>query len=79
MKGLQKRSDILGERTINRQLYLENEMIHRWSNVKEHETAILSSVEETLKDRGATLDDIATDAALNAQILDGLSDSRRRR
>ena len=67
--------DILGERTINRQLYLENEMVHRWSNVKEHETAILSSVEETLKAQGATLGDIATDATLNAQILDGLSDS----
>ncbi|MCB5942601.1 EAL domain-containing protein [bacterium 210820-DFI.6.52] len=67
--------DILGECTINRQLYLENEMVHRWSNVKEHETAILSSVEETLKAQGATLGDIATDAALNAQILDGLSDS----
>ncbi|MFQ9871629.1 MAG: hypothetical protein ACLRVT_00905 [Oscillospiraceae bacterium] len=39
--------DILNERVLGRKQYIENEMVHRWSNLHEHETAILATIEET--------------------------------
>ncbi|MGE4548564.1 MAG: diguanylate cyclase, partial [Intestinibacillus sp.] len=61
--------EILNERTINRKLYVESEMIHRWSNVEESEAAVLDQIAQTLSREGRTYTDIAGDAALNQRIV----------
>lgn len=61
--------EILNERTINRELYVESEMIHRWSNIEESEAAVLNQISQTLSREGRTYTDIANDATLNQQIV----------
>lgn len=45
--------DILTERTANRKLYLENEMVGRWSNTEEGESDVLRAVRAELEASGA--------------------------
>ena len=61
--------EILNERTINRKLYLEKEMVHRWSNMTESETAVLDKIANTLRREGRSYADIGTDAALNQAVV----------
>ena len=61
--------DILNERVINRKNYLENEMIQRWSNVDESVKSINSTVESVLKEKNASVQDIATNPALPEAII----------
>lgn len=61
--------DILNERVLGRKQYIENEMVHRWSNLHEHETAILATIEETLQENGASLEDIKTNPQLNEALV----------
>lgn len=65
--------EILDERVLNRKQYIENEMIHRWSNLDESETAILQTVFQTLKKNQATISDIGRDSELNEEILSNLA------
>ena len=62
--------DILNGHTINQKLYLQNEMLHRWSNLKETESRILAKTSDVLSENGAALGDIKEDAALNEKIID---------
>lgn len=61
--------DILNERVLGRKQYIENEMVHRWSNLHEHETAILATIERTLQENGASLEDIKNDPQLNEKLV----------
>lgn len=61
--------DMLDERTQNKQQTLQQNMTGRWSNLSVYADNILSVIEERLDAHGATADAIATDAALNADIL----------
>ena len=65
--------DILNERVLNRQQYLENEMIHKWSNLQDSEENILSLIDGILEDNGAGTADIFTDADLNDRIVMGVA------
>lgn len=65
----QNAHEILTERTINRKLYLEKEMVHRWSNVAESETTVLSQISRTLAREGRDYADLSTDAALCQQLV----------
>ena len=61
--------DILSERVLNRQQYLENEMIHKWSNIQESEERILNAVSSALAENGAVTADIYGDPELNERIV----------
>ena len=65
--------EILNERVINRKLYIENEMVHRWSNFEEGEARILKSIDATLSVNGAVVEDIKSNAALNEKIITDLA------
>lgn len=60
---------ILRERTANRKLYLENEMVQRWSNVKEDKSDLLDMVDRVLKEEGKSISDLASDQTLSQEIL----------
>lgn len=61
--------DMLDERTQNKQQPLQQNMTGRWSNLGVFADNILSVIEERLAANGAAAEDIATDAALNADIM----------
>ncbi len=61
--------DMLDERTQNKQQPMQQNMTGRWSNLGVYSDNILSVIEERLAANGATAEDIATNAALNADIL----------
>lgn len=64
--------DILDERVLNRRQYIENEMIHKWSNVHEAEARVLSGIGDALAQEGRDVADIRADSALNERIVAGL-------
>jgi len=66
--------DIFNERVINRKLYVESEMVQRWSNITEGEMKILGRVAQTLDENGATYEDIRTNAVLNEKIIQNLAE-----
>ena len=61
---------ILSERTAYRKLDLENDMIQRWSNVKEGKMAFLDAVGEVLERHGTTAAELAENQALCQEILE---------
>ena len=65
--------DILNERVINRKMYIEDVMVHRWSSFEEEEIRILKSIEATLYENGATIEDIDTNSALNEKVIGSLA------
>lgn len=61
--------DLLREHTQNKQLPLQQQMTGRWSALDNAAIKAMDHIERTLKDRGATPDDMANDAALNAALV----------
>lgn len=59
---------ILSERTANRKLYLQNEMLQRWSNTQEGESEVLAIVRACLEETGKSAADLREDSALCQQI-----------
>lgn len=60
---------IFKERTANRKLYLENEMVQRWSNTREGESDVLAIVQQALEKSGASVAQLKEDPALCQQIV----------
>ncbi len=60
---------ILMERTANRKLYLENEMVQRWSNMKEGKSDLMAAVASVLEEQGRGISSLGTDPALCQEIL----------
>ncbi|MEG2421350.1 MAG: hypothetical protein RSB55_07350, partial [Oscillospiraceae bacterium] len=60
---------ILTERTANRKLYLENEMLQRWSNTEEGESDILAIVRRTLEEENLRPSDLKHDSELCRQVV----------
>ena len=61
---------ILSERTANRKLYLENEMVQRWSNTEEGETGVYTAMERVLGEAGAQAGQLLTDRELSQRAVD---------
>lgn len=61
---------ILSERTANRKLYLENEMVQRWSNTEEGETGVYTAMERVLGEAGAQASQLLTDRELSQRAVD---------
>ncbi len=61
--------NMLDERTQNKQQPIQQSMTGRWSNLGVYSDNILAVIEERLTAHGVTADAIATDAALNADIM----------
>ena len=59
----------LRERTANRRMYLENEMVQRWSNVKEGKRDLMHAVDEVLRAQGKKVSDLANNQELCQEIL----------
>ena len=62
--------DILNERVISRQSYLQNEMLQRWSNVEESVQYVQGVVSEVLAEKGLTAAELAAGDEASAAILD---------
>ncbi len=61
---------ILREQILNRQWYIENEMLSRWSNLSETEAAMRHAVRLATAQMTQEASDIATDSELNQRILE---------
>lgn len=59
--------DIFSEQTRGRQVYLQNEMVHRWSALDQGRDMVLSSIESALEAAGGTPEALRGDAALAQQ------------
>lgn len=66
--------EMLYEQVKGRKQYLENDMIHRWSNLTETENNILATVDQVLSEQGKTYADIRTDEQLNEQLVLAVAD-----
>ncbi|MEG1878071.1 MAG: EAL domain-containing protein [Pseudoflavonifractor sp.] len=67
--------DILSERTENRTLDLENDMLQRWSHVEEGKSDVLKTIARVLKEQDATIDDLLRDSDLSRRVLGDAADS----
>lgn len=63
------------EKVKNRSQYLVTDMVNRWSNVDATRTSILQNVENYLTSNGYSYSDIKSDAALNEQLIELVSDT----
>lgn len=61
---------ILSERTANRKLDFENDMLQRWSNVKSGKSDFMGVVNEKLTLHEATVDQLSTNPELCQEILE---------
>ncbi|MDD3429781.1 MAG: GGDEF and EAL domain-containing protein [Oscillospiraceae bacterium] len=61
--------DILGERVETCKVYMEREMIYRWSRLSASEEAIQALVDGVITENEASYEDIKTDAQLNQAVL----------
>ena len=62
--------DILQEKTENRRLYLEKEMVHRWINVIADTDVITDEIQQVLDSNGKNSEDIKKDPELNRRITE---------
>ena len=60
---------ILGERAANRAVYLETDMVQRWSNTREGESDVLRAVSAALAETGAGVEALGTDSELCQRIV----------
>lgn len=60
---------ILAERTANRKLDLENEMVHRWSNVEQGKMELLEAVSQVLREEALEVEALYESQALCQQVL----------
>lgn len=60
---------ILEERTANRELYLENEMLQRWSNTREGESNVLQIIRAQLSRTGLPVSALREDRALCLEVV----------
>ncbi|MEG1747236.1 MAG: EAL domain-containing protein [Oscillospiraceae bacterium] len=60
---------ILSERTANRQLYLKNEMLQRWSNTRECESEILEETAAILQRENLTAAQLKSDPQLCQELI----------
>ena len=66
--------DTLESRVELRAQYIENEMIHRWTNLGEEKEKILSIIDSVLSEQGASYEDIAVNPDLNGRIVSAASE-----
>lgn len=60
---------ILSERTANRKVYLENDMVGRWSALAEGESEVLEAVERVLEENGAGMADLLSDQTMCQEVV----------
>nr|WP_173023451.1 MULTISPECIES: EAL domain-containing protein [unclassified Pseudoflavonifractor] len=65
---------ILSERTANRKVYLENDMVSRWSNLAEGESEVLTAVSAVLERHGVGIEALMTDQALCQEVVASTAD-----
>ncbi len=65
--------DILNERVVNRRNYIQNEMIHRWSNLSESEAEIVENIQAILTQNGLSASDIQQNVDLNIEIVEKIA------
>ena len=65
---------VFEEQVSGRKLSVSNDMVNRWSEISGGADKIVRNLEQIVRDQGADISDIHTDAVLNQRILDGLMD-----
>lgn len=66
--------DIFSEQTRGRQVYLQNEMVHRWSSLDQGRDMAVRSIEQTLADANRTAADLRGDSALAQEAVAAAAD-----
>lgn len=69
----QNTTDIFNQTVSARKVYLENEMVSRWSNLSESENDIINTIENVLKENNAVPADIKNICTLNEKITTALT------
>lgn len=67
--------DILNQRVITRKNYLQNDMLQRWSNIEDSVQSIDNIIENTMRETGASYEDLSHNQELYSLVLSRVSDS----